>query len=62
MNSKVKHDPTRYLTRAKIAGSAAIVKPSIRTPSQLAEQERRNAEASLDKLWYIQLPNRHRTR
>ena len=59
MSSKIKNDPTRYLTRASLGGALVDRKAD----TQPAEAERRRAEVAqrdargvLDQRWYIQLP------
>ena len=57
MNAKVKNNSSRYITRASFAGaiSGKVPSPAL-SPSDRAEQERRNAVGEIDKRWYMQLP------
>jgi len=57
MNTKVKNDPSRYITRTSLA-SAVRVKPAQpdKAAVERAEQERRDAAGTIDSRWYIQLP------
>lgn len=59
MNVKAKNDPSRYVTRASLAG-APIGNARVPVPSQAVRQvqESKNALGTLDKRWYMQLPKK----
>lgn len=59
MASKIKNNSSRYLTRAALAGaSLGSTRGKALRPSEheYAEAEQRDAKATLDSRWYIQLP------
>jgi hypothetical protein len=59
MPSKIKNEPSRYLTRAALAGSFSDPKGNKSpqsTESERTVEEQRDAKGILDRRWYIQLP------
>ena len=60
MRSKVKNDASRYLTRAMLAGAQRGQETFRKSAEELAEIKKREATATIDSRWYIQLPRKHR--
>jgi len=59
MTPKIKNDPSRYLTRAALAGDFSDHKSETPPPAsegQRAEAEQRDVRGTIDRRWYIQLP------
>lgn len=60
MRSKVKNDASRYLTRATLAGAQRGQEAFRKSAEELTEIKKREATATIDSRWYIQLPRKHR--
>lgn len=59
MANKTRNDPSKYLSRASLAGAFKSPKAGTpRGPSQAdsAKAERRDDKGSIDQRWYLQLP------
>lgn len=60
MRAKVKNDPSRYVTRASLAGAVSDKSSPTDSTGDRVDQERRNAAGVLDQRWYLQLPPKRR--
>jgi hypothetical protein len=52
---KISNQPKGYLTRAKLAGGGSKAAPVKVSPGELRQHSEREAAASIDARWYIQL-------
>lgn len=62
MASKIKNDPSRYVTRAALSGGllgAKEYKAPRSTRGKRVEVEERDDKGVVDHRWYIQLPPKH---
>lgn len=63
MITKLKNDPGKYVTRAKLGGAGAVSAASSgQTKGEAIHVAERFSKGTLDDRWYMQLPGHKRVR
>ena len=62
MTAKLKNDPNKYLTRAKLGGAGTVPTNALPTKAEVVQADERVAKGTLDNRWYVQMALRKGSR